>query len=153
MRKFWVLIGTVVFWVSWPVLWVYLRIGARTRVLIMADNEVLVVKPFLGTGQWGLPGGGLHKGEDTVMGAIREVREETGINLKPAQLQAMHQARASHRGLKFKYFSFKVELNQKPSVKHQPVELLNIAWKPLNELTTQTVSEEVTDIINYYNSL
>jgi ADP-ribose pyrophosphatase YjhB (NUDIX family) len=57
-------------------------------VFVLKENKVLLVRravePF--KGQWDIPGGFLEKGEDPVEGAIREVREETGFNIKIAKI-------------------------------------------------------------------
>ena len=37
----------------------------------------------LNAGQWALPGGKLDPGEDAVAGALRELREETALDLPP----------------------------------------------------------------------
>src|SRR4051812_17481145 len=83
--RFFRLLGTIAFWLSWPALWIYLRGSQRTRVLIVCDEEILLVRGWLSTGQWSLPGGGLHKNEDPVAGAQREVAEEVGISLTASQ--------------------------------------------------------------------
>lgn len=47
-------------------------------------NKILLVQS---RGQfWGPPKGSLHKGEDVMFGAIREVKEETGIELDSKKL-------------------------------------------------------------------
>ena len=42
-------------------------------------------------GEWGLPGGGVKKGESLKDGAVRELREETGIRVNPKQLQKIQE--------------------------------------------------------------
>jgi 8-oxo-dGTP diphosphatase len=54
-------------------------------VVFAADGRVLLVRSGSGSrkGQWGLPGGAQHVGETVFEAAIREVREETGIEIAP----------------------------------------------------------------------
>ena len=103
MQKLWQGIGIAVFWLAWPGLFVYLRWSERTRVLVVAGGEqVLLVKGFLSDGRWSLPGGGLHRHEDKLAGALRELREETGLVLKPEQLTPLASTIFRDRGLQFK---------------------------------------------------
>ena len=44
-------------------------------------GDVLLLKHSYGPDVWGLPGGGLGKGEDPLEAARREVREELGVEL------------------------------------------------------------------------
>ena len=54
--------------------------GCSVVVTDLTDN-VLLVRHSYGPPVWGLPGGGLSKGEDPEDAARREVREELGLEL------------------------------------------------------------------------
>ena len=61
------------------------------RVVLVADGRVLLQQGFdpgrPEAGSWWLtPGGGLNDGESAEDGAVREVLEETGLQLSPVQL-------------------------------------------------------------------
>lgn len=123
------------FWVGWLGLRLYLARGRRTRVIIISgDNHVLLVKSWLGSGKWILPGGGLHHGEAKVAGAIREVREETGLRLEASQLREIHKETAREYGLRFKAVIFEARLSDRPPVTAQRFELVEAAWLPLTAL-------------------
>lgn len=133
MKWLWQRIGTMLFWLSWPAQWVYLRIGHRTRVLIIAEGQVLFIKGWIGEGKWGLPGGGVHYKEDRRVGAVREVREEIGVQLEPEQLHKLATVTVRHRGLKFACTSYYVELPKKPSIKHRRSEIIDSQWFPVEK--------------------
>jgi len=60
----------------------------RVRVLIRNERgEILLIKNWIGKNEWEMPGGGVGKNEDTYDAALREVHEETGIQLKRADLR------------------------------------------------------------------
>jgi 8-oxo-dGTP pyrophosphatase MutT (NUDIX family) len=53
-----------------------------------ATGKVLLVKPSY-RDTWEIPGGGLEHGEDPFQAAVREVKEETGLELRPGRLLAV----------------------------------------------------------------
>lgn len=148
-------LGILAFWLAWPVLWVYLRRGVRTRVLIEHNGKILVVKALLGTGKWQLPGGGLHRGEDPLHGAVREVLEETGLVLSLEQLRPLHEgqftSRATLHGLTFQYLGFFTSLDQEPSLSPQRTEITDIEWIKPQNLTIKTASKEVLTILGQWS--
>jgi 8-oxo-dGTP pyrophosphatase MutT (NUDIX family) len=58
-------------------------LDANRRILLFHANDP--TEPALGR-WWELPGGGIEPGETVTQAAIREVAEETGIALTPAQI-------------------------------------------------------------------
>ncbi|TQS42756.1 NUDIX hydrolase [Cryptosporangium phraense] len=65
------------------------------HVLLVRDGEVLLSQRRGGyaAGQWHMPSGKLEPGESIEHAAIREAREEVGVDLDPAALRCVH---ASH---------------------------------------------------------
>jgi ADP-ribose pyrophosphatase YjhB (NUDIX family) len=114
MKRLQQISGQVAFWLSWPLLFFYLRIGSRTRVVVVHGNEVLVVHNWHGDGKWSFPGGGLKRGEDPKHGAAREVMEETGVVVKPEKLQTILKGISKQRGLSYKYECFWTQVSTKP---------------------------------------
>lgn len=132
-KKLFSFIGLAVFWLTWPALWLMLRWSRRTRLLLICGDEFLVLRGWLGNGEWGLPGGGLHRGEDKVKGLIREVAEETGLTLKPHQVKFAFNGLYKGQGFRFNFYSFIAELQSKPTLVPQPREIAEIAWQNLND--------------------
>src|ERR1700744_554701 len=63
-------------------------------VVVLRGDKALIVqrKQQPNAGRWGFPGGVLELGETVFEGAMRELREETGIAAEPAGFLDIHDA-------------------------------------------------------------
>lgn len=131
----WRFTGKALFWVGWPLLFIYLRFSKRTRVLIRSGEDLLVVKGWLGSGGWSFPGGGLHRREDPLIGAVREVFEEVGIQLDPNALTYLFEQKVNTpQGFSYTCIAYAIDLQGKPKLKNPSGELVEIEWKPISQL-------------------
>lgn len=146
-RRLWELIGCSVYWLTLPAIALVLARSQRTRLLLVCDGRVLVVRGWLSDGRWQLPGGGLHRGETPAAGARRELREETGLDLPLERLPA-GQPRHRRQGMRrFHYQLFELELDDLPAVRPRWPELTDCRWLPVNQLTDRNASFDVLDAI------
>ena len=75
-----------------------MTLGTRTVVLKDGDGQVLLVRHGYAPG-WLLPGGGVERGEALVEAAVRELREEAGIEaLEEPRLNAIFRNERQFRG-------------------------------------------------------
>lgn len=151
MKRFFLFIGKLAFWLSFPALWLWLRRSARTRVLIICNNEVLLLRDWLSTGDWSLPGGGLHKGENSLQGLIREVFEETGIELFEKDVLFLFNNRHSERGISFTYDCFVAHLDAKPIVKLQKFEIADYKWVLLKTPNVRLSKDTIYALAQWQN--
>jgi len=124
----WQRLGTIIYWIVWSVSYVYLRGSARTRLLLVVGDEILLTRTWLSDGRWSLPGGGLHRGEAPLDGVIREVREETNIILEPKTITQLQTERYHGNGQSFLCHYFMAELPEKPAIKLQRLEISASQW-------------------------
>lgn len=82
MMALWRLLGRCGYYAVHPLVALILRDTNRTRIIVRHQDKVLVVLPWLNNGRWDLPGGGLHRNEDSVQGALRELQEEIGLTVE-----------------------------------------------------------------------
>lgn len=61
--------------------WRRAPIAGVSVIVTNLAGDVLLLKHSYGPKVWGLPGGGLRRGEDPAAAALREVREEIGVTL------------------------------------------------------------------------
>jgi 8-oxo-dGTP pyrophosphatase MutT (NUDIX family) len=143
VKQLWVILGQLTFWLSWPVLLLYLRGSRRTRISLVCDTRILVVKVWLGNGKWMLPGGGLHKNEVPLAGALRELKEETGIELKPSRLSFVEERHFSSTGLRFKALFFTAKAPELYRLNPQRLEISSASWVKRSELNKSNASADV----------
>jgi 8-oxo-dGTP diphosphatase len=129
-------LGRITYTLAWPALFIYLRIGARTRVAVISEGHILLVEGWMDDGRWGLPGGGLHRGELPAHGAVREVAEETNVTVSPESCVLLGSEWRSRKGLKFFCHFFSATANGLPEVRAQRGEIVAVRWFPLDQINT-----------------
>jgi 8-oxo-dGTP pyrophosphatase MutT (NUDIX family) len=125
--------GRLGFWLGWPALYIYLLGSERTRIVISCGDNILVVKGWLSDGQWGLPGGGMHKGEQPLQALLREVYEETQLRLATDDVTFI--GRYQYRkGFRYDFHLFELELADMPELVCEPYEISDAEWLPWRSL-------------------
>jgi 8-oxo-dGTP diphosphatase len=145
-----VLAGRVLFWLSWPLLWLYLPLRPRTRLLLVCDGEFLTVQGWLSDGRWALPGGGLRFGETPLDGVRRETEEETGIILPASEVKFLYRGMAANRGPRFRCHCFYAELPQKPAVRPGRAEINAISWQSLSGTLPPLTADAATALQKWH---
>ncbi|MEH1101255.1 NUDIX domain-containing protein [Micromonospora sp. CPCC 205561] len=112
-------------------------------VTLVRDSEaagagrLLLLRQPPGKG-WGLPAGLLQKGEAPVVGAARELHEESGIRLSPRQLRpAVPNAVVHAKGWVDVVFTAEVPAST-TELKVDGAEVFEAAWHPLDDLPKLT---------------
>lgn len=93
-------------------------------IAIFKDDKILMGRRR-DNGKWTNPGGHLEGDETPLEGAVREIREESGLNIEPSNLHHMlSKIVTTPKGEKLKIHAFKTELHgDKPStMKEDPDE-------------------------------
>ncbi|MEK9201138.1 MAG: NUDIX domain-containing protein [Patescibacteria group bacterium] len=82
------------------------KVGAGFGVIVIKRGKILMGRrhpdpdkadsAFRSAGEWCLPGGKMEWGETFEQGAIREVKEETGITIKKPTVISVHNFKNQH---------------------------------------------------------
>lgn len=147
MKNIWTLAGRISYVLAWPALYLYLRHSQRTRVIVTSGGNILLVKDWLGLGDWKLPGGGIHKGEAAETSAVRELKEETGIAADPASLKPCGQINVKSHGTQLTYHIFSLEVDAASPLKKQKSEIIDIKWQPLTDIANLNISHNTQNIL------
>jgi 8-oxo-dGTP diphosphatase len=116
----------------------YAPIEVGVEAYIVRDNQVLFGKRknVYGAGTWGLPGGRIEFMERADTAIIRELEEETGVKIEPANLsllaltddpQPQNQAHHLH-------ITFKVDIGGQSPIVREPEACEAWSWFPLAQL-------------------
>lgn len=103
-------------------------------------------------GKWGVPAGKLDKGETPHQAAIRELYEETGIQIDPtSQIRALGSLYIRKLQTEFTYHLFHIQLDQIPEVRLSN-EHLNYKWASDKDLTEMDLMAGATEALRYYRA-
>ena len=82
--------GRILFWLSWPLIWLYSPLFRRCRVVVHSGDSIVIVKNKFGAGYWQLPGGGIKLAESLRAAACRELKEELGVEALEQNIETLH---------------------------------------------------------------
>jgi len=118
------------------------KVGAGFGVILVKNGKILLGKrhpdpdkadsAFRSAGEWSLPGGKMDWGETFEEGAIREVKEETGITIYDPKVISVHNFKNEHAhfmtvGLLAKKWKGEAKVME-------PDEMTEWRWFPLKKL-------------------
>lgn len=140
MKTLWTILGRIVFWLCWPLIYVYVLNRSRVSVLIVHKNDVLLVKNWLGNGKWGLAGGGVKDGENSLTTARRELIEEVGLLTQPVNFVPLMSGIYTEAGLMMAQECFVVMVDSKFKPKITDPKIVKAKWFNKNKLKTKQLS-------------
>lgn len=152
--KIWTCVGKLIYLIGWPAIYFIIRLSPqRTRILVLSEGKLLLTKDWIGTGSWSIPGGGLHVNENPVNGALRELKEETGLNLKSSDLQKLGNLTTKNNGINTKLIVYKTEFLTKPKVIINGNEIIDFTWVGSIKLKRIPIDGSTSQIIDSFPSV
>lgn len=153
MKTFIMLCGRSLFWILRPVWSIYFKLAPkRSRIFVISGDKLLLLRPWLSNGSWGLPGGGVKRGESIEASACRELFEEVGICAELKDLQPLGAYTHETNGLKFDAHFFLLILDEVSRLKLRRYEIADARWVPFSELDNIMLSEDTHHGLNMFMS-
>lgn len=151
MNRILSILGRIIFWLAWPFWLVYFKaFPDRTRVFVVADNKILLVRTWLGADSWGLPGGGVNRGESLEQSAIRELKEETGLVEDIDKLEPLGSHQRGDHGLRYTAHYFILRLDEVQETKGQLSEVAETGWFEITEIKDISVNRDMLHGLSQY---
>lgn len=133
--------------VRFIVYWTSARFTAGSLVIWIDEGRVLLVRNGYGERSWGFPGGVMNRGEDPADCAVRELREETGVDVATGDLTLV----GTHTQRTARHIDHVFRL-VRPSDAQLDVtdrfEIAEIRWWPLDELPV--LRQEARRVVELY---
>lgn len=153
MTKTHIKTGRIIYKIIFPLRRLYRTNKTRAYGVIEHEGKILLVKNWLGTGNWSLPGGGAKKGEDTADTLKRELHEETGLDVDISKVKIILKGVHNREFGKKKYVIYHVPYSKKPSTIINHLEITDAKWVDRKELKTiNPISHELKEVIKKINS-
>lgn len=133
------------------------KVGVGFGVMLLKNGKILLGKrhedpekadsELHGCGTWTMPGGKLEYGESFEEGAIREIKEETDINLNSSKVLCINNDKNKHAHF-ITIGLFSEDFDGEPKVM-EPDEITEWQWFDLNNLPTPLFFPSAKVLENY----
>ncbi|MDX3855386.1 NUDIX hydrolase [Streptomyces sp. AK02-01A] len=125
-----------------------------THVFLRDGDKMLLSQrggPY-GYGRWHAPSGKLDEGEPMTVGAARELFEETGVAVDPANLRLVHivHHRQSEDIERVGFFFEATEWHGEP-INREPDKCLGLEWFSVHELPEDIIEYPEAGLLGYLN--
>ncbi len=118
-------------------------------VSIWHQGKILLVRTSY-HGYFSLPGGYLKSKETAIQAAIRELKEETGLETTPEELELVVDSRNKWEYRRDHVTIFSLEVSEKPHIKIDNREIVSAEFYPPEEVKKLKVFPPIHDCIRKY---
>lgn len=124
---------------------------ASGYLMLLLDGKILLSRRYntgYEDGNYSLPAGHIEDNETVTAGTCREIKEETGVTLRPKDLVLKHVMHRKHMDIRMDFFFTTTKKNLKPK-NCEPERCDDLRWFPLSALPKNTIPY-IRAAIGYY---
>ena len=141
MRSLAALFGRFLFWLFNPIFRLVFNNSHRVRLVIYDGKKLLVVRNWVGDGRWGLPGGGILRGESNEAAVLREAHEETGLKSSIDTLILLGPKILNEKGYHYTNHYYGLRYKEVQTLRARR-EIMEVAWLEPSELTSSNAWQD-----------
>lgn len=104
-------------------------------------------------GRWGPSTGKLQDGESEINAVVREVKEESGLEIQPHHLNYFDKFYVNHGGYEFVFHVFHAPQPARPGVILNPYEHTDFAWVSPREAFSMELTPDEDEVIRIFYNL
>ncbi len=122
----------------------------RVTGILIEDNKILLVKQKVSEKRnWSLPGGKLERGETLEEGIIREMKEETGLDVEVIKMLYLCDVSATDNTLLHISFLLKRKKGeiQLPSNEFESNPIFDVIFVPVSDMNNYGFSDSFVELI------
>lgn len=148
MYRAYVLIGKLAYPLLLPLVRPFIGRTRRVYVALFYKKQVIYVKNWLARDTWRLPGGGIGTGETPAAAAVREIKEELGIDIMENGLRKLYSGRyvTDNLGFDMTIFAFRLDTAPRPSLSKREITDYLLSSKLPEQMSDQLRSIVLTAI-------
>lgn len=123
--------------------------------LFIRDGKILLLRRCntgYMDGYYGLPAGHIEENETVTKGTLREIREETGVELAPSDIKLAHVMHRKSNDIRMDFFYIVDQWNDEP-MNSEPDKCDDMDWFPFDALPENTIPYIKTAIENSQNNI
>lgn len=142
-------LGKLIYIITKPIIRFIIKGSKRSYVIIRYKDTIVVTKNWLGLQKkWQLPGGGIKKSEDPKNAAIREIKEEIGLNINAENLISIGNKSFKSQKENFEFYLYQIILSSMPNIKINNKEIVDAKLIKLKDIDKNDLDEKLLLIKN-----
>ncbi len=126
----------------------FVRRNPATVIVALKDKKIFLLREYrvvLKSWIWNLPGGKMEKGETPLMGAKRELKEETGYSAK--SINPMFHSSLNPSYIDQSHYFFVAKLDKKYKQELDKDEMINTKFVSISEALKMIKTGKIIDIL------
>lgn len=112
--------------------------STRVRALLLFEDEVLLIRAWIGSQRWSLPGGGVNKNEKPKKALKRELIEELNLKIPQKNYHKILKHHHTDHGADHIVILYQINLKSRRNFEINKSEIIEAEWHKVDDLPDNT---------------